>query len=317
MKSKPCGSRLGVFGAGAFAALVLSACGGGGVISGPPVLNCTSTTGSADGFSMGTCSSATAVKSLRQAINAAVTIAPGQSSYTVGLGALGTHTMNNPADLSRDGSNNLLNTLGAVRGLYLQRDFGGGAYAAIGDFSNARDHQTDASKWGAGALSYTNFGLWERFVSASEGYYGGWFVPRSAGDANPTIPTTGSATYDGVVVGALAPLSGNPPLYGLSGAISLTANFTANTVSGTMSGFALSNQILGVGSANIANVTMNGSIAPAGFSGTMSGGGSGAFEGAFFGAQPAGRTGPAEVAGRFHFLTPDARQVVGAFGARQ
>lgn len=334
-KPKLAGMRaFGTIAMGVFVASALGACGGGALIGpgggpGPgPVGTCASIAGAASGFALGTCSTVTAawgtvLESSRKPIDAIVTIAPGATSYAVGLGALGAETLGNPTDLSLDGSGNLLNTLGAVRGLYLQKDYAAGAYAAIGDFSDARDRTTGVSSWSSGQpLSYTNFGLWERFVSASEGYYGGWYVPRTVGDANPALPVAGSATYSAVVVGALAPAQGNPPLYGLSASLSLTANFATNAVTGTMSGFWLSNQLLGVGAANIADVSLSGLILRSGgsgsFSGTMAGGASsGAFQGAFFGAEPAGRTGPAEVGGRFYFLTPDSRQVVGAFGGRQ
>ncbi len=324
MKSESCrirALRLRTLGLGALASLTLSACGGGGGISGtvPPTGPvCNSTTGVAAGYSMGTCSSATALISLGRPIDAAVTIAPGPN-YSVTLPLPGgdpvpTHNL--------DATNiSTLNTLGDVRGLYLQKDYGAGAYIAIGDFASAVDRTSGNSKFAGGALSYTNFGLWERFVSANEGYYGGWFLPRNSAAANPVLPITGSATYTGVLVGALAPVNGNPPLYGLSGAISLTTNFATSAVNGTMSGFMLSNQLLtGPVAAPINPVNLSGSISGSGFSGTMpAGGGSGAasgtFQGAFFGPSAAG--GPPEVAGRFQFVTPDAQQIVGAFGARQ
>jgi hypothetical protein len=270
---------------------------------------------------MGTCSTSTSagtvLETQLQPINAVVTIAPGATSYILNLGTtLGSHSFSNPADATN------VNTLGETQGVYLQKDYGSGSYAAIGDFADARYRSTNGSVWAAGGLSYTNFGLWERFVSASEGYYGGWYVPRTLADANVSLPIAGSATYTGIAVGALAPIQGSPPSYGVSASLSLTANFSNDNVTGLMSNFQLSNAALPGGlpvAWNIAAVTLGGTIArPGAFTGTMAGGAAGGtFEGAFFGAQPAGKTGPAEIGGRFQFVTPDARQVVGAFGGRQ
>ncbi len=280
---------------------------------------------------MGTCRTLTAagtvLESQLQPITAGVTITSDASRYNLNLGALGSEFFDNPADESLDGTGAKLNTLGAVLGVYLQKNYASpvGAYAAIGDFADARDRVTNASMWPAAGvgLSYTNFGLWERFVSASEGYYGGWYLPRSAADANPALPGSGTANYSGVVVGALVPVQGNLPLYGLSASLSLTANFTSSSVSGTMNNFALSNQITGLSIPNIAAVSLTGTIAPGGFTGSMGGGAaSGTFEGKFFGPPTGFSGGPAEIGGRFQFVTreqdqQDARQVVGAFGGRQ
>lgn len=176
--------------------------------------------------------------------------------------------------------------------------------------------------WGTdGGLSYTSFGLWERFVSASEGYYGGWYMPRTPTDAIVSLPNSGSATYTGIAVGAMAPVQGYPPSYGVSASLSLTASFSNNTVSGSMSDFQLSNVALPGGlpvAWNIADVTLTGLIAAGGFTGTMGGGAdNGTFEGKFFGPATGLSGAPAEIGGRFQFVTPDARQVVGAFGGRQ
>jgi len=306
-------------------ALMLSACGGGGgggIVPGGVVGDCTSISGTPGGYSMGLCATATAnglvLESALQPVDAVVSVAPGGTSYTLDLRSypdadLGVHTFDHPADES------LLNTLGDVQGVRFEKVYAAGTYAAVGDFSDARDRNTGASMWGAaGGLSYTNFGFWERFVSASEGYAGGWYGARSPADANPSLPTSGSATYTGVAVGGLAPVKGNPPVYGLSADLSLTAYFATGSVTGSMSNFALSTS-LGANPANIADVSLTGSIAGSGFTGAIAtaGGEAGNFEGAFFGPQPAGKTGPAEVGGRFQFVTPDARQVVGAFGGRQ
>ena len=304
-------------------ALMMSACGGGGgggIVPGGVVGDCTSISGTPGGYAMGLCATATStgvvLESALQPVAALMSVAPGGASYTLDLRSypdadLGVHTFDHPADET------LLNTLGAVQGIRFEKVYAAGNYAAIGDFSSASDRDTGTSVWGAaGGLSYTNFGFWERFISASEGYAGGWYGARSPADANPTLPTSGSATYTGVAVGGLAPVQGNPPVYGLSADLSLTAYFATGSVTGSMSNFALSTA-LGTGNANIAAVSLTGSIAGSGFTGTIAGGGAGAFEGAFFGPQPADKTGPAEVGGRFQFVTPDARQVVGAFGGRQ
>ncbi len=312
-------SRLAMLGT---VVLTVSACGGGdggGILPGGG--DCVSTSGASGGYSMGLCATTVApgtvvLESLCKPVDAVVTIAP--TVYSLNLSAypgadLGTHTFNHP------GNESLLNTLGALQGVRLEKYYVNGAYAAIGDFADAQDRVTSASVWGVdGGLSYTNFGLWERFVSASEGYAGGWYVARSLADANPALPNSGNATYTGVAVGGLAPVQGNPPVYGLSASLSLTANFSTNarSVNGTMSNFVLSTS-LGTNAASIANVSLNGTIAGSGFSGTMSGGGSGAFEGAFFGPPTGAILAPAEIGGRFQFVTPDARQVVGAFGGRQ
>ncbi len=325
MLPRPMVTGFRTLGALSVAALVLSACGGGGgggILPGGGVIgNCDSLSGAGTGYSLGTCSTLTTagvvLESQLQAINAAVTVAPDASWYNLNLGVvLGSQMFFNPAD----GTN--INTLGEVRGLYLQKDYGGGTYAAIGDFADARDHASGASMWGAaGGLSYTNFGLWERFVSASEGYYGGWYIPRTATDAIVSLPALGSATYTGIAVGALAPIQGYPPSYGVSASLSLTANFGSNNLTGLMSNFQLSNEALPGGLPvpwNITNVTMTGAIAAGAFTGTMAGGAKeGTFEGAFFGPATGASGGPAEIGGRFQFVTPDARQVVGAFGGRQ
>ncbi|MBW6494382.1 MAG: transferrin-binding protein-like solute binding protein [Burkholderiaceae bacterium] len=325
--------RLGAFGAVALAlALALAGCGGGnagGVLPGGGVIgDCPSLSGGGTGYSLGICRTPTAngtvLESQLQPTTPAVTIAPDASQYKLDFGApLGSQMFITASDQTN------INTLGEVKGVYLQKDdpVVVGAYAAIGDFADARERATNASLWGAaGGLSYTSFGLWERFVSASEGYYGGWYMPRTPADAIVSMPNSGSATYTGIAVGALAPVQGFPPSYGVSASLSLTASFSDNNVAGSMSNFQLSNVALPEGLPipwKIAGVpltvSLTGQIAAgtSTFTGSMDGDGKGTFEGAFFGAQPAGKTGPAEIGGRFQFVTPDARQVVGAFGGRQ
>ncbi len=310
------------------AALLLSGCGGGsggGILPGDPVTGvigtCASLSGAGVGYSMGTCTTGTVLESQLQPINAVVTIAPDASWYNLDLGAiLGSHLFSNPADAS------ISNTLGQITGVHLQKADGS---ASIGDFADARYQATGASVWPVGGgLSYTNFGFWERFVSPSEGsYLGGWYVPRTLADANVSLPISGEAKYTGIAVGAMAPIQGYPPSYGLSASLSLTANFSNNNVTGLMSNFQLSNAAL-FGDVPLAwsidsvplTVSLTGQIdaGTSTFTGDMAGGAKeGTFEGAFFGAQPGGKTGPAEIGGRFQFVTPDARQVVGAFGGRQ
>lgn len=167
---------------------------------------------------------------------------------------------------------------------------------------------------GVDTLSYTRWGFWGRannnnVLETGEfwaTYYGGRETPVSA------VPTTGTATYTGVTVGVGIDKAGL--VDAIAGNLSLTANFSAATVSGAVAGLINSQSV-----ALDARATMAGTIGGNGYAGTVQGTnlagntvlGSGNFDGKFFG--PAAE----ETAGKWNFNSTDGSKLMGAFGAKR
>lgn len=127
------------------------------------------------------------------------------------------------------------------------------------------------------------YGMWMNNAGGGAGALGVWAMGVSP--LLSSIPTTGTATYNGQTIGAA---TGGTNLMVLTGSIALTANFAAGTVNTTISGIATDNVETGVtgaiptlsGTQAISSATYQGSIAGGGYSGKLSGGfvGAGALE---------------------------------------
>lgn len=167
---------------------------------------------------------------------------------------------------------------------------------------------------GVDTLSYTRWGFWARsdsnkVLGANEivaTLYGGRETPVGA------VPIAGSATYLGITVGVGIDRAG--VVDAIAGNLSLTANFSTSTVSGSVTG------LINSQSAPLdARATMAGTVGGNGYAGTVQGTnlsgntvlGSGNFDGKFFG--PAAE----ETAGKWNFNSTDGSKLMGAFGARR
>lgn len=135
--------------------------------------------------------------------------------------------------------------LGDLRGRVLQKTFDSsvGNYTAVSDFATpVRAGLAPGTPSPVPSLQRVSFGTWERFY-LDTGYYGAWFGPRAPGAGSlTTLPTSGSAIFNGVGVGVIGPgtLSTTFRTYGLSADVSLTIDYATSEVSGTLSGVFLS-----------------------------------------------------------------------------
>ncbi|MCB5424179.1 hypothetical protein H0274_02810 [Altererythrobacter sp. CC-YST694] len=138
-------------------------------------------------------------------------------------------------------------------------------------------------------LSYTRFGT---YANLNVSLFKQEINPLAAfvfGQQTATnMPTTGSATYNSDVYGAVfVPNGTEPSLFAVgdgNGSATFSANFGSGTVS-TLINLAGVDALGSAGYASFGSVSGNGTIASGGpaFSGTLSGSGSGGFTGAFFG----------------------------------
>ncbi|MGV3510876.1 MAG: transferrin-binding protein-like solute binding protein [Novosphingobium sp.] len=180
-------------------------------------------------------------------------------------------------------------------------------------------------------LQYTDFGEWtiDPSTSAARPLYLGTYGGGKPGVAPSTsVPTSGSATFSGAAVGYVSqPNSGKSigDLATFYGALGLTANFAAGTISGDVTDIEVyevgKTSSPSVGSIN--NIRLSGTISGANISGTATAGpssgslyntfgSSGQLTGGFFG--PAAQ----EVAGTFALSGGTNNvSIIGAFGASQ
>lgn len=166
---------------------------------------------------------------------------------------------------------------------------------------------------GANTLSYSRFGYWEDLSAAPPTtlvnfYYAGVATP---GDR---IPTTGTATYTGATVAQA--LSDNTVTQ-LQGQMSMTANFAAKTMTGTLSGFVVTNAAAPGAVSPLSSVTMSGTMLAPGsnvFSGTTTNVTPGQSTNGQFAGQFYGRNAQ-EIGGVWNVgTTGDRVQAWGAFG---
>lgn len=158
------------------------------------------------------------------------------------------------------------------------------------------------------SLNYARYGAWAQengddLLQNNELFaavYGGLETPVTG------MPVAGSFTYNGQTLGAGIDEAGNA--LAIAGNISLTADFAARAVSGSINN-------LVVGGTQGITAALNGGIADNGFNGTMNvqnasqaSVGGGTFDGRFFGPNAE------EMAGKWAFDGVDGSKAIGAFG---
>jgi hypothetical protein len=138
-----------------------------------------------------------------------------------------------------------------------------------------------------GGLDYVQLGAVA--PNPVNGAYTYFAVGRSSG--TPTMPTTGSARYDGGTRGVY--IDGSNAAFSTASDVTMTANFASGAVSGSTSNFKMTNAAgASVTAPASLAFTFNGNIAGSGFTGTASNTGmTGGVSGAFYG-EPGGA--PAE-----------------------
>ena len=174
-------------------------------------------------------------------------------------------------------------------------------------------------------LQYSQFGLWvlnSSLLNSGSNYigtYGGALSPTPAG----AVPTTGSATFNGLAVGSIqnAPSNSISQVAGFSGDLTVNANFTAGTVSGSITG--IQAYILNVLKGSVNDIGIAGTISGTNISGTtiVTGApGSGYDITGATGKLVGIVAGPTanEVAGSFYLSGgPNANSLIGSYGAGQ
>ncbi len=173
------------------------------------------------------------------------------------------------------------------------------------------------------ALDYATFGIWG-FIEPSQGDLAVGYSVFGIQTASNDMPTTGTATYNGIAYGSLFDQSTNPISLGdLSGTAQVTADFGTGDVNATLafdvtpsdsfitSPWGLASGAGSIGAAN-STVEANAFQGTLAFTpdGSLTSTGSGEFYGGFFGPDAD------EVAGRWHII--DGSTIAfGAFAAGQ
>src|SRR5579863_4963396 len=172
-------------------------------------------------------------------------------------------------------------------------------------------------------LQYSQFGLWalnSSVLNAASQYigtYGGALSPTASG----SMPTTGTATYNGLAVGSIQNSPGGVASYvaGFSGDVVLNANFSSGAISGSIT--SINAYILNVLKGSVNDIGISATISGTNISGTTSvtgaagsgydiTGATGNLVGVF-----AGPTAN-EVAGAFNLTGgTNSNSVIGSFGA--
>ncbi len=177
-------------------------------------------------------------------------------------------------------------------------------------------------------LSYTEYGAWTIDPDAADpALDAGVFAGARLGSALSTsTPTSGTATFTGGATGYISQpggAGGNGAMATFYGAASLTANFGAGTIAGSVTGITA----YGTGSANntatgsVNDITLTGRIDGVAYSGTAAAaatagsaynlsGATGKLNGAFYGPGAAETAGVFSLSGGAHNVT-----VLGSFGA--
>lgn len=314
------------------ASLVLAGCGGGSSTSDtppPPPVVCTATDGGGSGFALGVC--ADTVTAVFQPVNGLVQPAD-QLPYLLSLdGPAESQTEFGLDDqtppLTRD-------IIGALLGDAYEEDADPAKpsgslplppYTALIDFREARDWNTSALLL---SLEFARFGTWERFPTAYDSFFGGWYAGRPGATAEHP---NGLRSYAGYAVGVLSPTgpgTGYSRSYGFSATVAVQANQNGLS-SGTISGMKISFEdasgklivqdfpVNTLEFTNVANFAGQPSTAELVTSSGTGASAIGSLEANFFGSTAVVETEGKEIAGRFRFQTADGKLLgVGAFGVR-
>jgi hypothetical protein len=166
-------------------------------------------------------------------------------------------------------------------------------------------------------LSWTSYGVWDAYQSSTQTMT---LAPFVTGYRTPagSVPTTGTATYNGLVVGrAMFPEAGalhGVGVYWLDGDAALQANFGSGNITGSLTNMT-------AGGVPWNSVSLMGAISGGNFSGTsaatsspagiasLSGSATGTFAGMFFGPS-------AQELGAVWTLYDGARSAIGSIGAK-
>jgi C-lobe and N-lobe beta barrels of Tf-binding protein B len=214
------------------------------------------------------------------------------SGTTIGGLGLPTGTVTNAAGTNTD-TRSYTRTEGTVITTVIDSRAGPSHTAPLTDSSYGVIYQTDTAS-GSGTTIV--------------GYHQGTPTPLA------NMPTNITATYDGTFIGAGGPLTGSGDT--LTGAASITANFGAGTVNGTipnLSGVTAGSQVHGL--------TMNGTITGNTYKGTVAFTSphpttvtSSAMTGAFYGANANETAGALRIEGT---IGPTPTAIVGGFGGKR
>lgn len=212
--------------------------------------------------------------------------------------------------------------------------YGSSAYtiSQSGGF-NASDTASNSSITGNYAsntgLTYSSYGVWattDNDISGALRSAGVFATGVPIGTGTAAMPTSGSASYSGKTSGFISMNSGER--FKLAGDVSLSANFGANSISGSMTGMTatpLANGTLNASASaiNTNNINLSGGvITGANFAGQAVsaehhsgvgfhiGGSAGLFSGSFYGP------GAAEAAGTMQMTQP-GMNIVSSFGAKK
>ena len=154
-------------------------------------------------------------------------------------------------------------------------------------------------------LSYVTLGNWTSLDSDASSVANGYLVFGIRAPLD-SVPTTGSATYNGQTVGTLVDASG--VIYSIAGGGVLTANFGAGTVAGNFTGMAKIDLLTNAATPwrDFTTASTIGGNQFGGTAATKDGKLTGTNEGGFYGP------GAAEIGGVYR-LTGSGEQAVGAF----
>ena len=164
-------------------------------------------------------------------------------------------------------------------------------------------------------LSYVTFGQWAKTdgTIAANGFESarGYTV---FGMPSDTLPTTGSATYDGIVDGFMfqpTVTAGDPDIYSVRGSLAVTANFGTNDMTVNFNNMEFQNNA--TPATPWVDFTFDGTIAGGAFTGTVSGvpGYTGTLSGDFYGPNAQ------EIGGTWSVSGPAGEEAAGAFVGEQ
>jgi hypothetical protein len=173
----------------------------------------------------------------------------------------------------------------------------------------------------ASALTYSTYGVWNESTNVNLVTFGAF----ATGIPTPSVemPTAGTATYNGTTAGAAFNLSTNPATIQFTGTATLTANFSLNTISGSLTGLNAtaigSSTVIGqvseiaLTSGLISSTTFSGSASTGTTAGALvsTSGMVGNFGGQFYGPNAA------EVAGTAALSGANGAALIASFGAHK
>jgi hypothetical protein len=332
---------------------IVAGCGGGGGSSpaaggppagGPPAATFTTgntvcaatsspeTVGSSSGAILGSCEqyeasaaptrASTAFKSSTGTLD--VVVYNGSAGYDINLPLVSatkaTLVQGNLIDPAKENTS-FGNVLGVAYGI---SDSNTGAGARVFDYRNTTELNGVKKVLD---LNSSRFGIFNRFIDRTQGYYGGWAEVAKQGN----IPT-GTVTFTGPIVGVIGPSATNTAIgtpAGYSATMTIEVDFaspgspiktlTIANFGYSANGGTIIPQPVSAGAAQVTvpslNVTtkaLSGSfaIAPVGTSSAIA---EGRFAGSFTGAANVTAT---EFVGTLKFRTADGRNAIGAFGTR-